>query len=87
MDSPALKSLVARCAERRARLFETLGEGVLILPTSHEQIRNGDVHHTFRPGSDLAYLTAFPEPEALLVAWPVVDACATCLTGLKSVPV
>ena len=28
-----------------------------------------------------------PRPAMMLVAWPVVDASATCLTGLKSVPV
>ena len=26
-------------------------------------------------------------PAMMLVAWPVVEACATYLTGLKSVPV
>ncbi len=28
-----------------------------------------------------------PMPAMMLVAWPVVDACATCRTGGKSVPV
>jgi Xaa-Pro aminopeptidase len=27
------------------------------------------VHHQFRPGSNFDYLTGFPEPEAMLVAW------------------
>lgn len=61
--------LVARCAARRAALLETLGDGLLLVPTAAESIRNGDVHHTFRPGSDLAWLTGFPEPEAILAAW------------------
>jgi Xaa-Pro aminopeptidase len=64
-----LDALVARCGERRARLFESLGDGILLLPTAREQLRNGDVLHSHRPGSDLAWLTAFPEPDALLVAW------------------
>ncbi len=28
-----------------------------------------------------------PMPAMMFVACPVVDACATCFTGLKSVPV
>ncbi|MDA1222391.1 MAG: aminopeptidase P N-terminal domain-containing protein, partial [Planctomycetota bacterium] len=54
--------LVARCAARRAALLEVLGDGLLLVPTAAESLRNGDVHHTFRPGSDLAWLTGFPEP-------------------------
>ena len=45
---------------RRQRLFEKLGDGLLILPTAPHAIRNGDVHYSFRPGSDLHYLTGFP---------------------------
>lgn len=62
-------TLVSRCAQRRARLLERLGDGLLVVPTASESIRNGDVHHAFRPGSDLYWLTAFPEPEAVLFAW------------------
>jgi len=54
---------------RRQRLLNALGDGLLILPTATEATRNGDVHHEFRPGSDMHYLTGFPEPEAVLVAW------------------
>ncbi len=54
---------------RRQRLLEELGDGLLLLPTAAETLRNGDVHHEFRPGSDFQYLTGFPEPEAMLVAW------------------
>jgi len=54
---------------RRQRLLNALGDGVLILPTARETSRNGDVLHEYRPGSDLHYLTGFPEPDAVLVAW------------------
>lgn len=55
-------------ARRRQRLLDKLGDGLLILPTASETIRNGDVHHSFRAGSDLFYLTGFSEPQAILVA-------------------
>ena len=54
---------------RRQRLLNTLGDGVLLLSTARETLRNGDVHHEFRPGSDFHFLTGFPEPEAVLLAW------------------
>ena len=52
---------------RRARLLETLGEGVLILATATETIRNRDAHYPYRFDSHFYYLTAFPEPEAVVV--------------------
>ncbi len=55
--------------QRRNQLCERLGDGLLLLPTAPETLRNGDVHHEFRPGSDFHFLTGFPEPEAVLVAW------------------
>ena len=54
---------------RRQRLLNALGDGVLVLQTAPCASRNGDVLHEFRPGSDMLYLTGFPEPEAVLVAW------------------
>jgi Xaa-Pro aminopeptidase len=56
-------------ARRRQRLLDELGDGLLILPTAPHPLRNGDVHYEFRPGSDFSYLTGFPEPGAVLVAW------------------
>jgi Xaa-Pro aminopeptidase len=56
-------------AERRQRLLDRLGPGLLILPTAKAALRNGDVGYEFRPGSDFWYLTGFPEPDAVLVAW------------------
>ncbi len=55
--------------ERRQRLLDALGDGFLLLPTATHTYRNGDVHHPFRAGSDFHYLTGFPEPDAVLVAW------------------
>jgi len=54
---------------RRSRLLDRLGDGLLLLPTAPEVLRNGDVHYEYRPGSDFHFLTGFPEPEAVLVAW------------------
>lgn len=54
-------------ANRRARLQSLIGDGVAILPTTMESIRNRDIHHPFRPDSYFWYLTGFPEPEAVLV--------------------
>ncbi len=52
---------------RRARLLKALGEGVLILATAPEAVRNRDAHYPYRFDSHFYYLTAFPEPEAVLV--------------------
>ncbi len=52
---------------RRARLLKALGEGVLVLATAPEAIRNRDAHYPYRFDSHFYYLTAFPEPEAVLV--------------------
>jgi len=55
--------------ERRQRLLDRLGDGILLLPTARLQIRNGDVFHSFRPDSDFYYLTGLEEPEAFLAAY------------------
>ncbi len=55
-------------AARRQRILDALGDGLLILPTAAETVRNGDVLQEYRPGSDFHFLTGFPEPEAVLVA-------------------
>jgi len=58
---------IATHRARRARLLKTLGEGVLILATAPEALRNRDAHYPYRFDSHFYYLTAFPEPEAVLV--------------------
>jgi len=52
---------------RRQRLLQTIGDGVAVLPTAPEVVRNRDAHHPYRFDSYFWYLTAFPEPEAVLV--------------------
>jgi Xaa-Pro aminopeptidase len=52
---------------RRAHLLKAMGEGVLILATAPEAIRNRDAHYPYRFDSHFYYLTAFPEPDAVLV--------------------
>ncbi|MBI5331756.1 MAG: aminopeptidase P N-terminal domain-containing protein [Betaproteobacteria bacterium] len=52
---------------RRVRLLHTLGEGVLILATAPEALRNRDTHYPYRFDSHFYYLTAFAEPEAVVV--------------------
>lgn len=54
-------------AERRARLIGHVGQGVVVLPTAPEAIRNADTHYPYRPDSYFWYLTGFGEPEAVLV--------------------
>ncbi|MCX8086708.1 MAG: aminopeptidase P N-terminal domain-containing protein [Rhodocyclaceae bacterium] len=53
--------------QRRANLLARLGEGIAILPTAPERIRNRDTHFPYRADSYFHYLTGFPEPEAVLV--------------------
>ncbi len=52
---------------RRKRLLEAIGDGVAIVPTAPEVIRNRDAHHPYRFDSYFWYLTGFPEPEAVVV--------------------
>ena len=54
-------------SQRRQRLLQELGDGVAIIPTAPERVRNRDTHHPYRFDSYFWYLTAFPEPEAALV--------------------
>ena len=53
-------------AQRRARLIESLREGVVVVPTAPECVRNGDAHYAYRYDSYFYYLTGFQEPEAVL---------------------
>ena len=51
---------------RRNKLIQKMGEGVAIIPTAPEAIRNRDSHYPFRFDSYFYYLTGFKEPEAVL---------------------
>ncbi|MBP6709284.1 MAG: Xaa-Pro aminopeptidase [Candidatus Accumulibacter sp.] len=54
-------------SSRRRALLEKIGDGVAIVPTAPERIRNRDSHHPYRFDSYFWYLTGFPEPEAVAV--------------------
>jgi len=53
--------------QRRERLQEAMGEGIAVIPTAPEVLRNGDSHYLYRSDSYFHYLTGYTEPEALLV--------------------
>ena len=52
---------------RRARLASQMGEGVALIATAPERVRNRDSHYPYRFDSYFYYLTGFIEPEAVLV--------------------
>ncbi|MDR2189342.1 MAG: aminopeptidase P N-terminal domain-containing protein [Azonexus sp.] len=51
---------------RRRRLLTTLGDGIAVIATAPEAVRNRDTHHPYRFDSYFWYLTGFSEPEAVL---------------------
>ncbi|WP_221765690.1 aminopeptidase P N-terminal domain-containing protein [Methyloradius palustris] len=58
---------MAEFKARRQKLIKLMGEGVAIIPTAPESIRNRDSHYPYRFDSYFYYLTAFKEPESLLL--------------------
>lgn len=55
-------------AGRRARLAAALGDdGIAVIATAPEAMRNRDTHYPYRFDSYFHYLTGFTEPEAVLV--------------------
>jgi Xaa-Pro aminopeptidase len=52
---------------RRNALLEAIGDGVAIIPTAPERVRNRDSHHPYRFDSYFWYLSGFPEPGAVIV--------------------
>ena len=53
--------------QRRTTLLASMGEGVAIIPTAREAIRNRDSHYPYRFDSYFYYLTGFKEPESVLI--------------------
>jgi len=53
--------------ERRLALASQMQSGVAVVPTAPERVRNRDAHFLYRFDSYFYYLTAFREPEAVLV--------------------
>jgi Xaa-Pro aminopeptidase len=61
----------AELKRRRREVIRALGpEAVLVVPAATEVARNRDVHYPFRQSSDFAWLTGFPEPDAVAVVAP-----------------
>lgn len=54
-------------SNRRAALSELIGDGVAVIPTAPERVRNRDSHHPYRFDSYFWYLSGFPEPDAVIV--------------------
>jgi len=54
-------------ASRRSHLMQKMTDGIAIIPTAPELIRNRDSHYPYRFDSYFYYLTGFKEPESLLV--------------------
>ncbi len=52
---------------RRSQLLANMGEGIAVIPTAPELIRNRDSHYPYRFDSYFYYLTGFTEPESVLV--------------------
>lgn len=52
---------------RRERFLKKMEDGVAVIPSAPEFIRNGDVHHEYRQHSDFFYLTGFEEPGSLML--------------------
>ncbi|MDX8385649.1 MAG: Xaa-Pro aminopeptidase [Gallionella sp.] len=54
-------------AKRRASLLKQMQQGIAIIPTAREVVRNADAHYDYRHDSNFYYLTGFTEPGAVLV--------------------
>ena len=52
---------------RRQKLLANMSDGIAIIPTAPEVIRNRDSHYSYRFDSHFYYLTGFKEPESVLV--------------------
>ena len=57
--------------EQLRSFISAIGEdAVAIIPAAHEATRSYDTEYKFRQDSDFAYLTGFPEPDAVAVLRP-----------------
>jgi hypothetical protein len=54
-------------SRRRQFVLDRIGDGVAIIPTAPERLRNRDSHYPYRFDSYFWYLSGFPEPEAVIV--------------------
>ena len=61
----------AEFGRRRRKLMNFMGNNsIAILPSASAQVRSRDTDFQFRQHSDFHYLSAFPEPESVLVLLP-----------------
>ena len=54
-------------SSKRSQLTAKMADGIAIVPTAPEVIRNRDSHYPYRFDSHFYYLTGFKEPESVLV--------------------
>ena len=52
---------------RRRALLAEIDDGIAIIPTAPEHVRNRDSHHPYRFDSYFWHLSGFPEPEAVMI--------------------
>jgi Xaa-Pro aminopeptidase len=57
-------------AARRTRIMDAMNGGVMLLAAAPERVRTADLLFPYRQDSDFAYVTGFPEPEAVAVLAP-----------------
>lgn len=69
-DAPPPLPASEHAARRRALMARIGDAGVAIIPAAGEVVRSRDTHYPFRQDSDFAYLTGFPEPDAIAVLAP-----------------
>lgn len=53
--------------DRRERVLDALGDGAMVLPAAPTRFRSRDTEYTYRPDSELFYLTGFTGPGAVAV--------------------
>ena len=53
--------------ERRKRIMDAIGSGVIILFNAPEQTRSRDTQHRYRHDSNFYYLSGFPEPDSIML--------------------
>jgi Xaa-Pro aminopeptidase len=68
-DNPAMEAAnrLSSYAGRRRRVCGRMAQGVAVVPTAPERLRNRDSDYLYRFDSYFYYLTGFPEPDAVLV--------------------
>ncbi|HEX6929805.1 MAG TPA: Xaa-Pro aminopeptidase [Gammaproteobacteria bacterium] len=72
---------------RRRQLMRMMGDdGIAIIASAPERIRNRDTHYPFRQDSDFWYLTGFPEPDAVAVLVPGREAAEYILFSRERDP-